>query len=273
MITSFFTSPFVSTLIVPCLLLLAFVYVRWRSGSANVLLDRVWRVVAGKRDVVDPSIRRHLQEVHDLEAFCFRHGIKIDQLADARNLVWFANSKRIPMRDFSKAAPWVDVAHPNFVQPPSKRESFGMYLIFAALLWSAYVIVDLGDSRSAMLITNDSGLTFLADSEGVRSLFRSDVSVAGRSLVSSWAVSEQMCQNEQLVLVNTAGFTEGESTAICTAMLDGTLRDQIGRSVKFQRRAAGTLALVFMACGSLLLLHVLRGISARRLLTLTLHPN
>ena len=266
MITSFFSSPFVSTLVVPLLLLLAFVFVRWRSGSANILLDRIWRVVAGKREVVDPSIGRHLQEMHDLEAFCFRHGIRVSRLGDARNLVWFANSKNISMRDFSEAAPWVDVSNPNFVKPPTRRESVGMYFIFGVLLCLAALVVNLGDSRSAMLTTKGSRVTFLADSDQIRSLSHSEISIGGWTLVSTWAVSKQTCKREPLALTRTAHFTEDESTSICAAMFDGSLGDQIGKSVTFQRRAAGTLALVFMACASVLLLHVLRGVSARKLL-------
>ncbi|WP_373323903.1 DUF6216 family protein [Pandoraea communis] len=264
--TSFFTSPFISTLIVPLLLLLAFVFVRWRSGSANILLDRIWRVVAGKREVEDRSILRHLQEMHDLEAFCFRHGIRVGRLGDARNLVWFADSKRIPMRDFSRAAPWVDVTHPNFVRPPSLMQSVGMYVIFGVLLGLAAVIVSAGESRSAMLTTQGSRVTFLADSDGIRSPASFEISAFGRSLMSTWTVSTSTCKSDPLALVRAAAFTESESKAICSSMLDGSLSNQISKSVAFQRQAAGVAALVVMTCASMLLLHVLRGVNARRLL-------
>lgn len=204
--------------------------------------------------------------MHDLEAFCFRHGIKVGRLADARNIVWFANSKKIPMRDFSKAAPWVDVTDPNFVKPPTHRESVGMYFIVGILLGLAALVVSVGDSRSAMLTTKDSQVTFLAGADGIRSLSAKDISIFGRSLISTWNVPMSACQDTPLVLAQNAGFTNDESRAICTSMFDGTLDDQISRSVKFQRQTAAVVALIFMACACMLLLHVLRGISARKLL-------
>lgn len=230
-------------------------------------------MVAGKREVADPSILRHLQEMHDLEAFCFRHGIRIDRLCDARNLVWFARTKKIPMKEFSKAAPWVDVADANFVKPPSRRESASIYLFAGALLGLAMFAVSVGDSRSAMLTTRESRVTFLANSNGIRSPFSRDVSVFGWQFLSPWAVPKPACEDDAQVLARTAGFTEDESKAICAAMFDGSLSEQVDKSVKFQRRAAGLFSVIFMICASVLLLHVLRGVSARRLLKRILEAN
>lgn len=63
----------VSTVI---LFLFAFLYVRGRAGSAVFLLDRLWRILGGKKDFHDPSLQDEHHRLSDFEKYNYSRGIR-----------------------------------------------------------------------------------------------------------------------------------------------------------------------------------------------------
>jgi len=63
----------VSTVI---LFLFAFLYVRGRAGSAVFLLDRLWRILGGKKDFHDPSLQDEHHRLSDYEKYNYSRGIR-----------------------------------------------------------------------------------------------------------------------------------------------------------------------------------------------------
>ena len=77
----------------PSLICMAFVWVIWRTESLHVLMHRLWQLVHGKQEITDPEVRAFIDEQTSLISFRLFAGVKVNSLAQARQLIQWAKRK------------------------------------------------------------------------------------------------------------------------------------------------------------------------------------
>ncbi|MCF2135223.1 hypothetical protein IHE27_03375 [Mycetohabitans endofungorum] len=69
----------------------------WRAGSIHIVLDRLWRLVAGKADVHDPVLKALLLESRDIEKFKYTYRLKVETMAAIHRLDKWRRTHEISM--------------------------------------------------------------------------------------------------------------------------------------------------------------------------------
>lgn len=93
----------------------------WRAGSIHTVLDRLWRLVAGKADVHDPVLKSLLLESRDIEKFQFIYRLKVETMVDVHKLATWMETRGVGMARLQKIRRWVDVTSAEVVSQPPRH--------------------------------------------------------------------------------------------------------------------------------------------------------
>lgn len=240
-IIPFFKSPLMTMAITPALFVVALLYVSWRIRSLNVVRAKVWRTVIGEQDVRDPTIGSYLQDMHDLDAFRFRSGVKLERLADARRLLSFAKDKGVPISAFARVSPYIDVTQPTFLKIPTKRNVVGYFVFFVVSFALLGFSLQATVSSETLLVTKATKINFIATPEQARSVFLSYFQSNVKDHSTNWTITPTYCMQSQEKIKAQTGLNSVEVDAICSSLLDGSMKSKLEGPLKFQRWAAGIL--------------------------------
>lgn len=225
-------SPLLATIVGPILILLFF---WWRVGSIHSVLERLWRLSAGKAEVQDPVLRKFIQENRDLENFRFIYGIKVERPADIRRLKSWLDRYNIGIARLQKAGKWVDVRSKDIVIEPTKQSGIAQigFLVFWYTIF--FLSAQAFEINDAFLQFRQSGTWFRTDGHSISNLF------------DRAKVELELCATDQEKIAQRMNFTRQEVLAICKDHASTSLRKLIGEGLRFQRILAGTAsALAFL---------------------------
>lgn len=208
------------------LLLLLYLWIWARAGSAHFLLDRLWRIAAGRREVHDSVLREIQQESRDLEIFRFSYRMPVQSLADLHKLDSWAKAHNVGMLRLKAVWRWVDVRNSEVVLRPHRASKPALFLLLAVLWISSAIAGSLLASPSGYFQMKESKVWFKTDATTVRSM-----TLWG----DDWVIAATECAAESSAILQKTGFRESELLDLCRALVSGTIKDQVRSLVKQQR--------------------------------------
>lgn len=120
-LSSFVQSPLLSRASIALAGLLALAFFWWRAGSIHSVLDRIWRLIAGKADVHDPVLKALLQESRDIEKFQFIYRLKVETMNEMRELIAWMATHRVGMSKLQTMRKWIDTTSKEIIRQPPKH--------------------------------------------------------------------------------------------------------------------------------------------------------
>jgi hypothetical protein len=208
-----------------------------RAGSIQSILERIWRLMAGKTDVCDKTLNSFIQKNRDLERFRFLYRIKVETFVDMQKLIAWVNDNNISMIRLQKMRSWIDAKDEKIVLAPPKNYSRDKKIVTSLALIVFFCASLLGSSPVAYFKMKVSGKWFETDAVTVKSLGD------GLWFVNSWSFNLSDCKDEQRI-VQLTKFHDAETDTICKALKGGELKSLTKETIKFQRWFAATFALV-----------------------------
>ncbi|WP_157122934.1 DUF6216 family protein [Pandoraea vervacti] len=209
----------------------------WRAGSIHTVLDRLWRLVAGKADVHDPVLKSLLLESRDIEKFQFIYRLKVETMVDVHKLAAWMETRGVGMARLQKIRRWVDVTSAEVVsQPP--RHYVRSHCVFGCMAMLTILgISQLAASHDAYLQMRTSKVWFKTDA------------VTVKAPLEGWSFNLAKCQDDRTKLANLTGFNASETNAICNAFKDDRLKALVNETVKWQAWTGivGMLIAIFVA--------------------------
>lgn len=230
-------SPLFSWLAAALCGLVLFIFFWWRAGSFFSLLNRLWRLIAGKGDLHDPTLNSLLQESLDLEKFQLIFGVKAETISDLHRFATWRKANCIGMTNIHKARRWIDVTSTEMVRKPPKN--YVRYRLLIAVLASLGIVSigQLAASRYAYLQMRDSKVWFKTDATTVKAPFE------------DWSFDQSNCASDRSDVMRLTGFNTSETDVICEALEQDGLKTLVTKTVK-QQGSAGVffvlIALVIM---------------------------
>ncbi|MCG1017232.1 MULTISPECIES: DUF6216 family protein [Burkholderiaceae] len=204
----------------------------WRAGSIHIVLDRLWRLVAGKADVHDPVLKALLLESRDIEKFKYTYRLKVETMAAIHRLDKWRRTHEISMSRLQKMRFWIDTtSHEMVRQPP--RHYVLIHLAWACLaLFPISGISQLVGSGDAYLQTRTSKVLFKTDA------------VTVKAPLGGWSFDSAKCVADKAGLAQLTGFNASEIDAICNALKDDSLKALVKQTLKEQAWVAIAVVLV-----------------------------
>jgi len=219
----------------------------WRAGSIHAVLDRLWRLVAGKADANDPVLKAMLQESRDIEKFQYTYRLKAETLAAIHKLDAWTKAHNVGLSRLLRIRRWVDLTSPEIVLQPPKRY-VPLHLGIALVAVSAFAAIGpMAATPNAYLQMRASKTWFKTDGTSVK------------AIREGWSIDQSSCAKDRPKVALTTGFNEKESEMICRALKEDGLRDFVKKTVTFQ---AWTGVVAALAAAIFALSHFLAACSA-----------
>jgi hypothetical protein len=228
--SSFISSPIFTALTGPTLIIFMIVLFWYRTGTIHSLLERLWRLAAGKIEVGDPQLNKFIKETRDLERFRFIYGLKVGNPEDLHKLLAWLKKHSIDIDLAQRAKKWIDIKTAEIIVSPSKGYVVrqGISVIFYGLL--AIGASSVSSSHLALLQMEATGTWFLTDAKSVR------------PIVGDWLIDATRCEKKPAELVLGTGFSENEATLICDALKTDGLNELVKTTTRQQEISGFGLA-------------------------------
>lgn len=228
-------SPFLAAIASPILVIALAAFFWWRAGSIHSMLERLWRLVAGKAEVEDPALRKLMQETRDLEKFRFVYGLRIESMSELQCLMSWMKRHDISIAKLQTAKPWISIESAELVKKPTTRYVIGCVVSIIICYVLIVGALHLFASNEVLLKMRESEVWFRTDGEAVRTIW-------GNRLATL-----SSCSGNIETLAKSSGFSSDEASALCTGFEDKSLHKLVHREVRKQQWLFGGLATVFVA--------------------------
>lgn len=193
----------------------------WRSGSIYSLLERVWRLVAGKAEVSDERLKKFIRETRDVEMFRFMYGLRVGSIVELHKLLEWLNANSIEIGKAQLAKQWINTKTRELIPVP--KHYLPVRALTVALCGVVLIPLFLSvTSSEALLQMKGSNTWFLAGATGVKGFYE------------DWVLEPAQCSKE-IVSKNVGGLTNAEVHLLCDAFKDGTLKQLVSETVRQQR--------------------------------------
>lgn len=227
-------APWIAPVLWAGLFLLLCLWIRARAGSAHFLLDRLWRIAAGRREAQDSVLKRIQQESRDLEIFRFFYRMPLQSLADLHKLDSWAKAHDVGMLKLKTLWRWVDVRNSAVVRRPRKMWKLALFCLFVVLGTFFMIAGSLLASPYGYFHMKESNVWFKTDAKTVRNM-----TVWGED----WVFAATECAADSPELMEKTGFRKSELFDLCRVLASGSMKDQVHSLVKQQRLLALLLLL------------------------------
>lgn len=227
-------TPWIAPVLSTGIFLLLCLWIRARTGSAHFLLDRIWRIAAGRREVQDSVLKIIQQESRDLEIFRFFYRMPLQTLADLHKLDSWAKAHNVGMLRLKTLWRWVDVRNSAVVRRPHRMSKPALFFLVVMLWTLSMVAGSLLASPYAYFHMKESKVWFKMDANTVRNM-----TLWGED----WVFAATECAAESPDLLEKTGFRQSELLDLCRALASGSMKDHVYSLVKQQRWLALLLLL------------------------------
>lgn len=204
----------------------------WRAGSIFTMLERVFRVAAGKSDITDPELKRFMCETRDLEKFRFIYKVKAETISEVHRLLTWMNTHKVGITDVRRAGRWIDLKSERIVSGPKKTYLLGNTIIAAVCYVAMFGLVVGASNKHALLQMKESKIWFLSDAKTVRPIFGGP------------KVDAVQCSAAPAEVQRAFRFTSDEAAAACAALAspEESLSVLVEQQVSSQRWLLLTIA-------------------------------
>jgi len=194
-----------------------------RSGSIYALLERIWRLIAGKGEVSDKNLNEFMQEIRDLEKFRFMYGLKVETKDELHKLLEWLRKNSIDIGSAQRARRWIDSKSTELIRLPPKNYLRIKGVMASICILLVMVFVQVSTYQFALLQMKASKTWLLADSKVVS------------GFLGNWTIDKAQCLANLGNVSTVGGLTKTETTLICEALKGDTLKQIVIDTVKAQR--------------------------------------
>ncbi|NOV25988.1 hypothetical protein E5S69_21015 [Cupriavidus necator] len=226
-------SPFLAAIASPIVVMALAAFFWWRAGSIHSMLERLWRLVAGKAEVEDPALKKLMQETRDLERFRFVYGLRIESMSDLQCLMSWMKRHDISIVKLQKAKPWIDIASAELVRKPTSRYVIGCFASIVICCVLITVALHLFTATDVLLKMRESEVWFRTDGYSVRTIWGTRLATLNS------------CTENIEALAKSTGFSSDEASVLCTSFGEKSLHKLVQQEVRNQQWLFGGLATLF----------------------------
>ncbi|MBF5039892.1 hypothetical protein INP77_10360 [Methylophilus sp. 13] len=212
------TGPFIIIFLIAC--------IWFRAGTIVSLLERVWRLAAGKAEISDSKLIKLNKELRDIEQFNFLYGFKIKSIGQMHQIIEWMEKHKLGFADIRSTKKWIDMRTMT-IQLPS--ESYIKWRI-AGFIFCALLLMltsfPLG-LKSALLQFKDSKTWILLDKH------------KAEGLISNWVLGVNQCDGSQESKSLIPELTKSEKEIICQSFQDKEVTEYVEKTLHTQRLLFG----------------------------------
>ena len=195
--------------------------------SIFTLLERAWRLIAGRVEVSDTKLKQFLQETRDIEKFSFIYGLKPETIKEMHELITWINGYSIGVIDAQRAKKWIDIKTTEIIKAPPK--SYMAARLVAIISCALFVILS--------PIPLSSSFAFLKLKE-TNTWFLMDNNIA-KSITESWLLKKEQCPTRVETEKTVNGLKSNEYQTICKLFADNGREKFLSDTVQSQRWLLG----------------------------------
>ncbi|WP_431099353.1 DUF6216 family protein [Polaromonas aquatica] len=243
---------------------LLFLWVIWRTESRHTLIHRLWQLVHGNQEIVDPDIKAFVNEQNSLMSFRFIAGVPVSTLEQARQLIQWTKLRNVEMLTLRMAGKYFDPDQRQVrtQELPSKFMQW-IKLISLAL---CFPVMFLGTSvafmDSAVVKVNLTNRRLLLSESEARPIW-------------PWTtapIHKATCSGTTGIEIARSKFSEEEVRVLCEVLKDDKTPKYIQDALETQKRSSIFLVLVTLLTAWISLAGLASSYAAKGLARRALNP-
>lgn len=194
-----------------------------RAGSIYSVLERVWRLSAGKEKIVDAKLNEFIQENYDLEKFRFLYGIRIDTKPELYRFFEWVKVNSIGVGLAKRANKWINIKSSEIITAPKRKDCYwvaGLMLVASLLLMAC---LQLASYKYAILQLKESKVWFVSDAKFAKDIF------------GDWVIEKAQCSAELKSLSEQTGANSSELGVICESLGNEDFEHFVKKAIEGQK--------------------------------------
>lgn len=211
-----------------------FVFIRLRVGSAGFVLHRLWALLGGKKDFVNPTLQKEASKLDDFEKIKYVTGIRFHSLASATTTLGWLKEHEIGLEELIRVRAYFDPKEISLRQPNLKGHRFVSKVAMCLFLASA-LLVFVVSYAPAWFFVKKTGTDFWVSQDTVRMASR-----------DGWELTVDECLAKKADLEKDESPSAFDQQVACE-LLTSEQKDEIVKSAI--RKQIGLTGLVFLVFG------------------------
>ena len=236
-LSTFIQSPLFSKFFAVLGVLISIATFWWRAGSVHALLERLWRLVAGKAEAHDVVVKTALQESRDIERFNFTYRMKLASIASIHKLDKWRRGHDLGMAQLQQVRRWIDMDSTEVLRQPPKHYVAVHFLAALLALLSTFPAGWIAASHDAYLQMRASKVSFKTNGTTVKAPFE------------GWSFDAGRCAQDEAGIVRITGFSWSETEAICNGFKSDELNQLVKKTLNTQLKAGVFFLLIAFTVG------------------------
>jgi hypothetical protein len=214
-----------------------------RTGSLFVVMEKMWRLIAGKSTVTNKKLKDYLQERRDIETFNFMHGLRARSVEKVGEYIDWSKSHDISLTAVKWAGGWFDHTKLTLKKTPNGRH-LGVGLFANVIVFLSIVAcLSIYERNEVLLQMKVSEVQFWLEPDGIRSFGSTD-----------WRLTSKDCRPLPTSEWSVTKMTPAESRELCEALSKPTFSAMFDNELHKQRSA---IVIIAVWLGTLLSMAIL----------------
>lgn len=117
-----------------------FVFIRLRVGSAGFVLHRLWALLGGKKDFVNPTLQKEASKLDDFEKIKYVTGIRFRSMASVTTTLVWLKKHQIGLEELIRVRTYFDPKEISLSLPSLKGHRFVSKMAMCLFLASALLV-------------------------------------------------------------------------------------------------------------------------------------
>ena len=218
------------------LLLIAFIYVIWRTGSGHVMRHRIWRFAYGKEAIQDQVVRGFMEDRTSLMAFRYTAGIDVRSLETSRRLIEWLKQTDEDIGTIKIVGRYFDLEELKLKESPKPWPAFNGVLALACL------VLILVASFNAPRLTERGYFTLKKSGQWFSATAKDVQSVSIIPWAEPTVLTAASCREKPAA---TNEFSADDTKLLCSFLDDPELKKVVAEATQEQLKAIVSLVTVF----------------------------
>lgn len=210
-----------------------FVFIRLRVGSAGFVLHRLWALLGGKKDFVNPTLQKEASKLDDFEKIKYVTGIRFHSLASVTTTLGWLKKHEIGLEELIRVRAYFDPKEISLRKPNLKGHRFVSKMAMCLFLASA-LLVFVVNYAPAWFFVKKTGTDFWVSQDTVR-MTSSD----------GWELTVDGCAAKKANLEKDESLSAFDQRVACELLTSEKKDETVKSAIRKQIALTGLVFLIF----------------------------
>ncbi|MGC8117369.1 DUF6216 family protein [Metapseudomonas otitidis] len=213
----------------------AFVFIRLRTGSAGFILHRLWALLGGKKDFLNPKLQKEASKLDDFEKIKYMTGIRFHNFASVTTTLAWLKRHEIGLEELIRVRSYFDPKKNSLRSPKLKWRRF-FSKITVSFFFASALLIFVASYGPAWLSVKKTGTNLWVSQDATQ--IKSS---------KGWTLTSKDCLTKNIELEKDDSPSAFDQKVACDLLTSEEKEKTIKSVISEQTGVAGLVFFIFVA--------------------------